>query len=165
MLHYAVVFGCLLSSNRRARISGFLQKWILLIHFSSPPLGVDPAKPLIRNRASGRLDAGDADVVQILHATARYGDLKRMGHVDFCLNGGHVQPFCTNVSSEWRRFFFNYDFVLLFCTFFIFDTSNRSIVPTLCCHLVFCERTHITREPFGFEVVSCRQSITCRNIL
>lgn len=62
---------------------------------------MDPAKPLIRNRASGRLDPGDADVVQVIHATARYGDLKRMGHVDFCLNGGHVQPFCANASSEY----------------------------------------------------------------
>lgn len=105
VLHYVVVFGCLLSSNRRARMSGFPHKWFVLIRFSFPTLGVDPAKPLIRNRASGRLDAGDADVVQILHATARYGDLKRMGHVDFCLNGGHAQPFCMNVSSESRRFF------------------------------------------------------------
>lgn len=63
--------------------------------------GVDPAKPLIRNRLSGRLDAGDANVVQIIHATARYGDSKRMGHVDFCLNGARVQPFCANVSSEY----------------------------------------------------------------
>ncbi|KAL5239775.1 hypothetical protein ACI65C_007185 [Semiaphis heraclei] len=62
-------------------------------------IGVDPAKPLIRNRASSRLDSGDADVVQIIHATSRYGDLKRMGHVDFCLNGGHVQPFCANSSD------------------------------------------------------------------
>ncbi|CAH1738486.1 unnamed protein product [Aphis gossypii] len=62
-------------------------------------IGVDPAKPLIRNRASSRLDSGDADVVQIIHATSRYGDLKRMGHVDFCLNGGHVQPFCSNASD------------------------------------------------------------------
>lgn len=63
--------------------------------------GVDPAKPLIRNRASSRLDSGDADVVQIIHATSMYGDLKRMGHVDFCLNGGHVQPFCSNSSGEY----------------------------------------------------------------
>lgn len=62
-------------------------------------IGVDPAKPLIRNRASSRLDSGDADVVQIIHATSKYGDLKRMGHVDFCLNGGHVQPFCSNSSD------------------------------------------------------------------
>ncbi|XP_025412103.1 phospholipase A1-like [Sipha flava] len=62
-------------------------------------IGVDPAKPLIRNRASGRLDPGDADVVQIIHATARYGDLKRMGHVDFCVNGGRAQPFCLNASD------------------------------------------------------------------
>lgn len=64
--------------------------------------GVDPAKPLIRNRASGRLDASDADVVQVIHATARYGDHKRMGHVDFCLNGGRAQPFCSNASSEYK---------------------------------------------------------------
>jgi len=62
---------------------------------------VDPAKPLIRNRASSRLDSGDADVVQIIHATSKYGDLKRMGHVDFCLNGGHVQPFCSNSSGKY----------------------------------------------------------------
>ncbi|VVC36078.1 Lipase/vitellogenin,Alpha/Beta hydrolase fold [Cinara cedri] len=62
-------------------------------------IGVDPAKPLIPNRASGRLDPGDADVVQVIHATARYGDLKRMGHVDFCLNGGHAQPFCSNATN------------------------------------------------------------------
>lgn len=56
---------------------------------------------MIRNRPSGRLDAGDAEVVQVLHATAKYGDQKRMGHVDFCLNGGHAQPFCLNASGEY----------------------------------------------------------------
>lgn len=106
----------------RARMSGFPQKWFLLIHFSFPALGVDPAKPLIRNRASGRLDPGDADVVQILHATARYGDLKRMGHVDFCLNGGHVQPICMNVSSESRRFF---SITISFCYFVGFSFLIR----------------------------------------
>ncbi|XP_050524211.1 phospholipase A1 VesT1.02-like isoform X2 [Daktulosphaira vitifoliae] len=62
-------------------------------------IGIDPAKPLIRNRAAGRLDPGDANVVQVIHATANYGDLSRMGHVDFCLNGGHIQPFCSNASN------------------------------------------------------------------
>ncbi|XP_050443051.1 phospholipase A1-like [Adelges cooleyi] len=63
-------------------------------------IGIDPARPLIRNRAAGRLDSGDAEVVQVIHATANYGDLRRMGHVDFCLNGGHVQPFCLNASNS-----------------------------------------------------------------
>lgn len=71
-----------------------------------PATGIDPAKPLIRNRLSGRLDPSDADVVQVVHATARYGDLKRMGHVDFCLNGGHVQPICENATSKCFIIFF-----------------------------------------------------------
>lgn len=42
-----------------------------------------------------RLDVGDAEFVEVIHTNAGYyGEIDRIGHVDFCVNGGKVQPFC-----------------------------------------------------------------------
>lgn len=60
-------------------------------------IGLDPARPLVRPGYVNRLDSGDADFVQVIHTNAGYyGEGGRMGHVDFCVNGGKVQPFCEN---------------------------------------------------------------------
>ncbi|KAL1117789.1 hypothetical protein AAG570_004104, partial [Ranatra chinensis] len=63
-------------------------------------IGLDPARPLIRNQAKGRLDAGDAEVVQVIHTSSTFGDPRRSGHIDFCVNGGRIQPFCANTTNE-----------------------------------------------------------------
>ncbi|KAK2579140.1 hypothetical protein KPH14_001310 [Odynerus spinipes] len=58
-------------------------------------IGLDPARPLIRPGLVNRLDSGDADFVEVIHTNAGYyGESGRMGHADFCVNGGKVQPFC-----------------------------------------------------------------------
>ncbi|XP_067009690.2 phospholipase A1 VesT1.02 [Anabrus simplex] len=58
-------------------------------------IGLDPARPLVRNQ--NKLNGGDAGVVHVIHTNAgRYGEPGRLGHVDFCVNGGRMQPFCEN---------------------------------------------------------------------
>lgn len=64
-------------------------------------IGLDPAKPLIRPGKGNRLDSGDAEFVQVLHTNAGYyGESSREGHVDFCANGGKLQPFCENAERN-----------------------------------------------------------------
>ncbi|XP_015114960.1 phospholipase A1 member A [Diachasma alloeum] len=64
-------------------------------------IGLDPARPLVRPGLVNRLDSGDADFVEVIHTNAGYyGEIGRVGHVDFCVNGGRVQPFCQKSSNE-----------------------------------------------------------------
>ncbi|CAK1601242.1 unnamed protein product [Parnassius mnemosyne] len=64
-------------------------------------IGLDPARPLIRSAPALRLDPGDARAVHVLHTNAgRYGEAARLGHADFCLNGGRSQPYCENTPNE-----------------------------------------------------------------
>lgn len=60
---------------------------------------MDPARPLVTG--SVRLSSGDAAAVHVLHTNAgHYGEAGRAGHVDFCINGGKIQPFCENSGSK-----------------------------------------------------------------
>lgn len=77
-----------------------INTWILLpsskFNFISF-LGLDPARPLINRYGSKyfRLTRDDAEIVQIIHTNAGFlGDIDRAGHVDFCVNGGMIQPGC-----------------------------------------------------------------------
>lgn len=64
--------------------------------------GLDPARPLIKPGIQNRLDSGDAKSVQVMHTNAGYyGEGGRVGHVDFCVNGGKRQPYCSNTASKW----------------------------------------------------------------
>lgn len=66
-------------------------------------LGLDPARPLIKPGVANRLDSGDAKAVQVMHTNAGYyGESGRVGHVDFCVNGGKRQPYCSNTASEYH---------------------------------------------------------------
>lgn len=70
-------------------------------HLHNYFLGLDPARPLIRASAPNRLDSGDANSVQVFHTNAgHYGEMGRVGHVDFCINGGKSQPYCANTNSK-----------------------------------------------------------------
>lgn len=52
-------------------------------------IALDPARPLIRPGNQNRLDTGDARAVQVIHTNAGYyGEGGRIGHIDFCVNGG-----------------------------------------------------------------------------
>ncbi|XP_055683716.1 phospholipase A1 member A-like isoform X2 [Lutzomyia longipalpis] len=63
-------------------------------------IGLDPARPLVKLGNAFRLDSGDAKAVQVLHTNAgHYGESGRIGHVDFCINNGKRQPFCSPTSN------------------------------------------------------------------
>lgn len=59
-----------------------------------------PAGPLFdANNPSNRLDAGDADYVEVIHTdTQSFGIGYSIGRVDFYPNGGTGQPTC------WSKF-------------------------------------------------------------
>lgn len=64
-------------------------------------VALDPARPLIAPGISNRLDSGDAKSVQVMHTNAGYyGEGGRVGHVDFCVNGGKRQPYCSSTTSK-----------------------------------------------------------------
>lgn len=103
-------------------------------------VGLDPARPLIKPGIQNRLDSGDAKSVQVMHTNAGYyGEGGRVGHVDFCVNGGKRQPYCSNTASKKSS--------LNECTnsvkatkrliYFIFFSSFLDIKPdpNLCSHI------------------------------
>ncbi|KAJ8917671.1 hypothetical protein NQ315_005118, partial [Exocentrus adspersus] len=62
-------------------------------------VALDPARPLISN--SLRLTSGSAAAVHVLHTNAgHYGEAGRAGHVDFCINGGRIQPYCEEMDID-----------------------------------------------------------------
>lgn len=64
-------------------------------------IALDPARPLIKPGNANRLDSGDAKAVHVIHTNAGYyGENSRVGHVDFCVNGGKRQPYCATTSNE-----------------------------------------------------------------
>ncbi|KAJ8733859.1 hypothetical protein PYW07_014410 [Mythimna separata] len=73
--------------------------------------GLDPAQPCFRTTDSTeRLDATDADYVDIIHTNGRllsrigFGFPDRNGHADFYPNGGMKQPGCYNkTDSFWAK--------------------------------------------------------------
>lgn len=71
-------------------------------------IALDPARPLIRPGNQNRLDSGDARAVQVIHTNAGYyGEGGRVGHIDFCVNGGRRwEPVLINLLnrrlSQWR---------------------------------------------------------------
>lgn len=72
--------------------------------------GLEPAGPCFRDlEKDDRLDASDADFVQVLHTNIDgFGMAARMGHLDFYTNGGEYQPSdlnlfpCTTTCSHFR---------------------------------------------------------------
>ncbi|EAT41377.1 AAEL006970-PA [Aedes aegypti] len=69
-------------------------------------IGLDPARPLIEKHASNRfrLTKDDAKVVQIIHTNAGFlGQSSFTGTIDFCINGGQTQPYCSGDSIKRAR--------------------------------------------------------------
>jgi len=63
---------------------------------------LDPAKPLLQAKnKKDRMDAGDAIQVQVIHTNAGFFGMSGLqGDVDFCMNGGRIQPYCKNTPGE-----------------------------------------------------------------
>ncbi|XP_028167627.1 phospholipase A1 isoform X1 [Ostrinia nubilalis] len=60
-------------------------------------VGLDPARPLVNAYGSSlfRLGRDDAHVVHVIHTNAGFlGETGLVGHADFCVNGGRLQPGC-----------------------------------------------------------------------
>lgn len=59
-------------------------------------VALDPALPLFgSSKAHERLDAADAEYVEVIHTNAGYLGFRRpLGHVSFYPNGGTAQPGC-----------------------------------------------------------------------
>ncbi|XP_041988579.1 phospholipase A1 [Aricia agestis] len=69
-------------------------------------VGLDPARPLISEYGSSqfRLGRDDAYVVQVLHTNAGFlGETGLVGHADFCINGGRMQPGCARQGPNLMR--------------------------------------------------------------
>lgn len=98
--------------------------------------GLDPARPLVDRYGSAefRLTRDDATTVQVIHTNAGFlGEAPQVGHVDFCVNGGRLQPSCAkeprNIrnnnycsSPNWR----NYPLAQLRCrvTIFLYEIQT-----------------------------------------
>uniref|UniRef100_A0A1B6D9T4 Lipase domain-containing protein n=1 Tax=Clastoptera arizonana TaxID=38151 RepID=A0A1B6D9T4_9HEMI len=69
-------------------------------------IGLDPARPLV-DRYGGhafRLTRDDAHIVQVIHTNAGLlGESPQVGHVDFCVNGGSMQPGCLKEGRRIRQ--------------------------------------------------------------
>ncbi|XP_060802601.1 lipase member H-like [Amyelois transitella] len=74
---------------------------------------LDPAGPCFRNRGpEGRLDESDADFVDVIATNIDgYGMAAPVGHVNFYVNGGEIQPgdiywiLCNTLCSHARVYF------------------------------------------------------------
>lgn len=66
-----------------------------------------------------RLTRDDADFVEVIHTNSGvYGEYPQIGHVDFSVNGGRMQPICTSQANIIRNIY-------------IFITVNNNIYITL----------------------------------
>ncbi|XP_065173322.1 pancreatic triacylglycerol lipase-like [Atheta coriaria] len=62
--------------------------------------GLDPALPFFATLVNEwKLDPSDAPFVDVIHTSAgSFGKLEAIGHVDFYINGGAMQPNCINAN-------------------------------------------------------------------
>ncbi|XP_025195372.1 lipase member H-like isoform X2 [Melanaphis sacchari] len=77
-----------------------------LTHRQHKIIGLDPARPLVDRYGSAefRLTRDDATVVQVIHTNAGFlGETPQVGHVDFCVNGGRLQPSCAKEPRTIRN--------------------------------------------------------------
>jgi len=80
-----------------AHVAGFAAKFLIHANYRVGHItGLDPAKPHFQTlETSERLDASDADFVDIIHTDVFvHGLMQPIGHVDFYPNSGVNQPNC-----------------------------------------------------------------------
>ncbi|XP_050441562.1 phospholipase A1-like [Adelges cooleyi] len=87
-----------------AHICGMMSNY--LTHRQHKIIGLDPARPLVDRYGSRefRLTRDDANLVQVIHTNAGFlGEVPQVGHVDFCVNGGRLQPSCAKEPRNLRK--------------------------------------------------------------
>ncbi|XP_017769255.1 PREDICTED: uncharacterized protein LOC108557306 [Nicrophorus vespilloides] len=92
------IIGFSLGAHVASFASNHLQKTLGVPY--SRITGLDPALPFFATTNNEwKLDASDAPFVDVLHTNAgSFGKLEAIGHVDFYINGGSLQPNCTKNS-------------------------------------------------------------------
>lgn len=70
-------------------------------------VGLDAALPFFAtNSPSQKLDATDADFVEVIHTNAgNFGKIETLGHFDYYINGGLSQPACNEHKSEYSTLY------------------------------------------------------------
>lgn len=84
----------------------FIIYFFNLLYAFTNVTGLDPAKPLIDlfTMDEFRLTRDDADFVEVIHTNSGvYGEYPQIGHVDFCVNGGRMQPICLTQANIIRN--------------------------------------------------------------
>lgn len=69
-------------------------------------IGLDPARPLVDRYGTEmfKLTKDDANFVQVIHTNAGFlGETAQIGHIDFCVNGGSMQPSCSRQPQPLRQ--------------------------------------------------------------
>lgn len=117
---------------------------------------LDPARPLIAPGIGNRLDSGDAKSVQVMHTNAGYyGEGGRVGHVDFCVNGGKRQPYCSSTSSN-----ISFNSIIHYIT--TFNSKTKSCTATHTHTFSSRNQTQICAVTFGPFVIYLRASMIAR---
>lgn len=92
----------LIGHSLGAHLFGFAAKSVFLQTNSriGRITGLDPAGPNFNDKPpSDRLDATDANLVDIIHTSASLGYKNKLGHIDFWPNGGEKQLGCKPISN------------------------------------------------------------------
>ena len=93
------VYQCITGHSLGAQTCGFFGKSFFKITGTklASIVGLDPAGPIFEEfdqyEKTQKLYRDDADFVQVIHTdTNKYGHTEPMGHVDYYLNDGAIQP-------------------------------------------------------------------------
>ena len=93
------IFQCIIGHSLGAQTCGFFGKSFFKITGTklASIVGLDPAGPIFEEfdqyEKTQKLYRDDADFVQVIHTdTNKYGHTEPMGHVDYYLNDGAIQP-------------------------------------------------------------------------
>ncbi|KAK6636253.1 hypothetical protein RUM43_009912 [Polyplax serrata] len=66
--------------------------------------GLDPASPLFDGVINSQISKESGDFVDIVHTNAHFkGEINTLGHIDFYVNGGSIQPNCVTTTCSHDR--------------------------------------------------------------
>lgn len=133
------VFFLLLTCSLGAHIAGIAGKNVRRGRINHI-IGLDPAGPLFTvNNVAGRLDAGDANYVEVMHTNGQTllvpgsGIGQPIGHADFFVNGGQWQPGCfTALCSHGRAVEFYVESIQN-NAFWAFECATRNTISANSC--------------------------------
>lgn len=76
---------------------------MLILTYQLYYLALDPALPFFATLNNDwKLDPKDAGFVDVIHTSAGvFGKIESLGHIDFYVNGGSLQPHCNTAKSKY----------------------------------------------------------------